>query len=131
MPELGPLLASLPAGTVSGWLLVLLFALGLVKAWPALRKLKIEEDGSLRGDLLARITRLEDALSEERRTCAEQLAEIRRDYEARLSAQGRQIDHLQRELYILRAAAMQQVDRLALDALVKEFDRGGDDEASV
>lgn len=125
MGELGPIIAgALPAGTVSGWVLVGVVVLALVKAWPALRRLQMEEDGSLRGDLLARITRLEDALSEERRTCAEQLAEIRRDYEARLAAQGRQIDHLQRELYILRAAALPKMTGAAMTALTKQFDEG-------
>lgn len=121
---LGPVIAGIPTGTVSGCVLVAVVVLALVKSWPALKKLQMEEDGALRGDLLARITRLEEAVSEERRSCTEQLAEMRRDYEARLAAQGRQIDGLQRELFILRAAAARLTRADDLEAIAQKFDEG-------
>lgn len=95
----------LTLGTVSGWALVVMVSLALIKSWPALRKLRMEEDGALRSDLLARINKLEGDVAQERLTCAEQIAELRRDYEARLAAQGRQIDELQRNIFELRRAA--------------------------
>ena len=105
-------------------MLVAVVLIALIKGWPALRKLKIEEDGSLRADLLARIIRLEESLKDERETCSQQLAEIRKDYEARLAAQGRQIDSLQRELFILRAAAMKASGKglSDLQTMMKQFD---------
>lgn len=123
MPEF-QLIQSLPVGSVSGWVLVAVVLIALIKGWPALRKLKIEEDGSLRADLLARIIRLEESLKDERETCSQQLAEIRKDYEARLAAQGRQIDSLQRELFILRAAAMKASGKglSDLQTMMKQFD---------
>lgn len=105
MGSLGPLIGQLPAGTLSGWVLVAVVLIALIKGWPALRRLQMEEDGSLRHDLLARITRLENDLAAERKSCADLIAELRKDYEARIAAQGRQIDYLQRELFNLRASA--------------------------
>lgn len=112
MGSLGPLVSEigLPAGTLSGWVLVAVVVLALVKAWPALRKLQIEEDGSLRGDLMKRIEALETRLADEQRACTEQLYEMRRDYEARMAAQGRQIDDLQREIFNLRRAALRLLE---------------------
>lgn len=127
---LGPLLAGIPTGTVSGWVLVAVVVLALVKAWPALRKLQIEEDGSLRSELMARITRLETDLSKERSDCANLIAELRKDYEARIGAQGRQIDVLQREIFELRRSALHIVEAARtgsdLTALVQQFDGTGD-----
>ncbi|MGX7926447.1 hypothetical protein ACWPMX_07725 [Tsuneonella sp. HG094] len=113
MVEVAALVRALPAGTISGWLLVSIVLLGLIKAWPVLKRLRVEEDGSLRGDLLQRIRALEEAMAEERRLCLHELAEMRRDYEGRLSAQSLQIDGLQRELYNLRLASMTHVSRIA------------------
>lgn len=55
-PEL-PSLQALFTGGV--WSVFALLLLALVKAWPALRKLSIEGDQSMRGDLLKRINELE------------------------------------------------------------------------
>lgn len=41
------------------WTLVLIALITLIKGWPALRKLSIEADGSLRKDLMQRISTLE------------------------------------------------------------------------
>lgn len=117
------ILEGVPIGTVSGWTLVAVVAIALIKGWPALRELKMKEDGSLRSDLLGRISKLEDDLSGANRNCAEMLAEMRRDYderiaelrkdyEARIAAMGRQIDVLQRESYEMRRASMATIERL-------------------
>lgn len=57
------------------WTLVLIALITLIKGWPALRKLSIEADGSLRRDLLDRIDALEKELSAERRSCDDRLRE--------------------------------------------------------
>lgn len=116
-------LSGMPIGTISGWSLVAVVAVALIKGWPALRKIKMEEDGSLRSDLLGRIKELEEGLSGANKSCAEMIAEIRhdydtriaelrRDYEDRISAMGRQIDILQRESFELRRASMATIERL-------------------
>ncbi|HET7255619.1 MAG TPA: hypothetical protein VFJ46_17820 [Xanthobacteraceae bacterium] len=68
------------------WTLVLIAMVTLIKGWPALKKLSIEADGSLRKDLLERIGTLEGKLEEgseqlaiERRECDRQLEELRKE----------------------------------------------------
>ena len=129
MAELPAILRGLSLGTVSGWVLVAAVVLALVKAWPALKKLQVEEDGSLRSDLMARITKLEDELAVERKSCAELIAEMRRDYEARLAAQGRQIDDLQREIYNLRRTALRMIERADPNSLASMALRIDDEES--
>lgn len=116
-------------GAAGGWGLLALIILALVKGWPALRKLQIEQDGSLRTDLLTRIKALEEALAKERRDCSELIADLRRElrqeYEGRLAAQGRQIDELQRELFEIRRIGMKAAEHARsghLDELVRKLD---------
>lgn len=59
MREVAQAAQSLSLGTVSGWTLVALVLLALIKGWPALKKMQLEADGSLRADLLARVAQLE------------------------------------------------------------------------
>jgi hypothetical protein len=59
------------------WALVVVAIITLIKGWPALRKLSLEADGSLRKDLFARIHELEEQLAVERRDCAVKLEELR------------------------------------------------------
>lgn len=98
MPELALIEAIRKTMTVGGagvWVLVFLFGVTLVKAWPALAKLKNDSDASLRADLLkllavrdARIAALEAKLLEqqvsfdkqmmaERAQCREEIDELR------------------------------------------------------
>lgn len=123
------MMGELPLGSISGWTLVAVVLLAVIKGWPALKKLQVEEDGSLRSDLMARITKLEDELAVERKACAELIAEMRRDYEARLAAQGRQIDDLQREIYNLRRTALRLIEKgnpNSLEAMARKLDEGED-----
>jgi polyhydroxyalkanoate synthesis regulator phasin len=87
------------------WALVGLAVVTLIKGWPALRKLSIEAEGSLRKDLLERIDSLEKEVSAERRSCDDRLREqdaAHREAEARLN--GR-IDGLTRQLLQLQQSA--------------------------
>lgn len=70
------------------WTLVLIALVTLVKGWPALKKLSIEADGSLRKDLLNRIATLESELATERRSCDDRL----RDQDARHRAEMARIE---------------------------------------
>lgn len=65
-------------GTVYGvWTLVLIAVVTLIRGWPALRKLAIEADGSLRSDLLGRIRELEQLLRQEQAARAQADALVR------------------------------------------------------
>ena len=59
------MLGSLPAaGTFGIWSLVAVAVLTLIKGWPALRKMGLDADGSLRSDLMGRIEHLERETTE-------------------------------------------------------------------
>lgn len=125
------LIGKIPLGTLSGWTLVTIVLVAFIKGWPAFKKMQIDGDVSLRADLLARIVRLEDAVAHERQTCTEQISALRFDYESRIAAQGRQIDSLQRELFILRAASLSVADKMPtnaeLESLVRKLNEEQDD----
>lgn len=46
------------------WTIALIALVSLIRAWPALRKLTLESDGALRGDLIARINSLETRIAD-------------------------------------------------------------------
>lgn len=54
----------------------------VVRNVPALRKIKVEEDSSLRTDLMARIDHLEKQISDERRECDRELSTLRGEIKA-------------------------------------------------
>lgn len=82
------------------WTLVLIALVTLIKGWPALKKLSIEADGSLRRDLLERIGVLEHELAAERRSCDDRL----REQDAR---HGRELARLEGEVNGLRRQMVQ------------------------
>lgn len=96
------------------WVLVFMAFVQWLKGWPVLKKIQVEADGSLRTDLMKLLAdeRVEcaKAMAEMRLDYAKALTDMRADYEGRMTAQGRQIDALQRELFSLRNAASAVVD---------------------
>ncbi len=52
-------LKSMTPGAYGIWVLVILAVLTAIKAWPRLKEMQLGADGSLRTDLLARISQLE------------------------------------------------------------------------
>jgi hypothetical protein len=53
----------------------------LVRQWVPYKKLLVEEDASLRADLLKRISELEAELSEERRRCDEKMSKLQAQFD--------------------------------------------------
>ena len=49
----------------------------LIKGWPKLKEIPVTSDSSLRHDLFARVSQLEDDLRDERRNCDAQLRLLR------------------------------------------------------
>jgi hypothetical protein len=87
------------------WTLVLLLLITLVKSWPALRKLGLDADGSLRKDLLERIRTLEEALRAERAECNAKFEEQKRSHDNMMAQMQGQIDGLMRQLIQLQQSA--------------------------
>jgi hypothetical protein len=78
------ILKDMTPGAYGIWLLVVMAATTAIRGWPALKKLQVEADGSLRTDLLRRIDGLEtqiDVLRAESNAhherCDKIIAEIR------------------------------------------------------
>jgi hypothetical protein len=74
------------AAVVGIWGVLLTAVITAIKAWPALRKLQLESDASLRGDLLARVGALEaevielrKALERERHRHADEMEDVRHE----------------------------------------------------
>lgn len=85
-------------GSVGVWTLVFIALITLIKGWPALKKMSIEADGSLRKDLLDRIGSLESEIRAERKACDERLNEQElRHVEAMATLQG-EVNGLRRQL---------------------------------
>lgn len=95
MGELQILKAFTP-GAAGIWLLVAMCAMTLIKGWPALKRIGLEADASLRADLLERIGDLEAALAQERRDCDRQIEELRKE-----------VSGLQRQLIAFQLASGQ------------------------
>lgn len=116
------------------WSLVAMAAITAIKGWPALKKIQVESDGSLRTDLMRLLAdervSCAKALADMRLDYAKALSDMRTDYEGRMTAQGRQIDALQREIFSLRTAARAVIehahspvteDHPAITNLVEKF----------
>jgi hypothetical protein len=85
-------------GSVGVWTLVFIALITLIKGWPALKKMSIEADGSLRKDLLDRIGSLEAEIRSERKACDERLNEQEiRHVEAMALLKG-EVNGLRRQL---------------------------------
>ena len=85
-------------GVISVWTLVGLAVLTLIKGWPALKKLQLEADGSLRHDLLERVGKLEGELKIERDRCDEQMKELRAIHTAEIAALRAEVATLTQQL---------------------------------
>lgn len=121
MDEIGRILAS-PASPL--WLVAMLVAAAVVRAWPAImqrtneaRKHRMDADAGLRGDLLDRIKdleqqqahgqqRLDSALAEERRRCDAEMATMRLDFQ-------KQVDGIMRQFLAFQVAVAQSAPPLA------------------
>lgn len=90
--EFAPLL-----GNASGWVLVVIALVTLIKIWPRLKELQLESDNSLRNDLLKRVASLEAELKTERESCALQLAAMQ------LQIDGMRRQHILTQIAWLRA----------------------------
>jgi hypothetical protein len=81
------------AGNYAGlgiWGLLGALALVLIRTWPALKQMGIDNDKSLRTDLLKRVADLETELAAERRACDEKLLALRREMDAKYEGLMRQ-----------------------------------------
>lgn len=71
--------------TASGWVLCFLMLIGLARLWvstrPKMQEAENARDASLRTDLLARITKLETDLLDERKRCDLELEAMRKQIE--------------------------------------------------
>lgn len=77
----------------------------VVRNMPALRKIKVEEDNSLRADLMGRIDHLEKQISDERRECDRELSALR----AEMRAMQDKMDGLVRQLIAYQVAEARQL----------------------
>lgn len=101
------LLKEFTPGAAGVWVIVAMCALTLIKGWPALKKIGLEADASLRGTLLSRIELLEEQaaadriafsaeMAGERKRCEDEIREIKNEWaEERRSLKG-EIDALLR-----------------------------------
>ena len=99
------ILKALTPGGVGVWTLVFLCLITLIKGWPALKKISVEADGSLRADLLARISDLEkqaaqdrlaftNEMAAERKRCEEEIRELRQEFDEDRRALNEQVSGL-------------------------------------
>lgn len=112
MIEIGSLAGWITAGSATALLAIVLgFIIQLRAGNRAARKIEIDADGSLRGDLLSRIKdleeqashgqqRLDSALENEKRRCDAELASIRLDFQ-------KQIDGIMRQFLSFQVAIAQ------------------------
>lgn len=86
------ILKALTPGGVGVWTLVFLCLITLIRGWPVLKKISVEADGSLRADLLKRISDLETQAAQdrlafatemaaERKRCEDEIRELRQEAE--------------------------------------------------
>src|SRR5689334_16868854 len=87
------------------WTLVLIALVTLIKGWPALKKLSIEADGSLRKDLLDRIGTLEVQLTAERRSCDDRLREQESRHNAEMARLEGEVNGLRRQMVQLQQSS--------------------------
>ena len=87
------------------WTLVLIALVTLIKGWPALKKLAIEADGSLRRDLLDRIGALETELAAERRACDERLREQDSRHRTEMARIEGEVNGLRRQMVQLQQSS--------------------------
>lgn len=106
--------------------LVVIALVALVKAWPALKKLSVEEDASLRRDLLGRIDKLEASLAASDARCDARMAAMQRDYESRIEGLTRQLVTLQ--ISLGRDMAFTPAANAAIESVVREIHRREDGE---
>ncbi len=100
--EIMPIALRTTAGVAGIWVLVAAVIMVAIKAWPVLRKMQLEADGSLRSDLLARISALEAKVElsdqrvlDERMQCDERIERLEARYEVAL-------DEVKGEVQVLR-----------------------------
>jgi flagellar motility protein MotE (MotC chaperone) len=80
------------------WTLVIIALVTLIKGWPALRKMSLEADGSLRKDLFARIHELEEQQARERTEANEALREVYRQLETERAECNAKLEELRDEI---------------------------------
>lgn len=98
MTEVATIAKEMTPGAYGIWLIAFGLLATLVKVWPALRRLSLEADGSLRADLLARIAKLEKDAIEERRTCEERISAIAAERDADRHAFNEQTEKFRAEV---------------------------------
>ena len=96
MPKVG--FPDMSFGGVGVWTLVLMLLVALIKAWPALAKLRLEGDTSLRSDLWKRIEKLEEDQRLQKIECAAEQLRLN----TQLQEKEKSIQGLQRQLMALQ-----------------------------
>lgn len=111
----------LTIGGAGTWTLVVVVALALIKAWPALRKLQNEADNSLRADMLKRIDDLEKTIKDERTAsyndriaCGERISIMER----RLSEERRECDNKLHDMQIQIDGLIRQIALMSTNHVV-------------
>lgn len=102
MMEILPVAVRTTAGVVGIWGLLLVVIVTAIKAWPALRKLQLQSDTSLRADLMAMIQELRGELTDQRVKCAAEIAEIRAEHAAETATLRADNSQLHGQIHELR-----------------------------
>jgi len=137
--EVLPIAVRTTAGVAGIWVLVAAVIVVAIKAWPLLRKMQLEADGSLRTDLLARIAALETANEKDRAACEERIERSEARYEEALREMKEEIKWLRHERNNMRAgfnAMLSMLKRPGADvptiiAAVEEMVTRGDEVIAV
>lgn len=140
MNENGLLELARNASGAGVWTLVVIAIITLIKGWPALRRLSIEADGSLRRDLFTRIRELEEELVTERRCSAQRLAELReesaeerRQCDLKLEELRAEVVGLHRQMATQQLSSAETIARLppaTADAVLRQSQRDETNEPS-
>jgi hypothetical protein len=89
---------SLTPGAKGIYMILAVALVTLIKVWPILSKNKYEADGSLRADLLKRVSQLESDAVQARKDCIEEQEKLHQ----RIREQDKIIDGLQRQIILFQ-----------------------------
>lgn len=84
------------------WAAFLAFCIALVRIWPSLRKIKLEGDTSLRGDLLARIAAVEAEAKAERENARRVAEDCDQRIDRIVERHDKAMDEMKAEIRVMR-----------------------------
>lgn len=100
--------------------LIIALVIAWVKIRPAMRKIEVDEDASLRSDLLGRITHLEDSINGERNSHHSIILEIRQEHDRTIKDMQARHDIICRDYEEKLRQFQERVDRLMTQLLERK-----------